>query len=1070
MTSTRKDTHRLRNLIAITAILAGFVSASSWLINRPMVLRHALTLVNMRSAWRVDIEKFKIKLLTGDIGVEGLSIENIEKKRSFSARKIHISFDPFGFIRGKLVIDDLSLNGLQIKLPPASATERKKIPGRLNIAKLILLKNIELENGDLNQFSLSFGRDLAFSTDEVRLSMKSSILGNTALEIVANGFILTKADMTALSAGLLHLKTSTALSEWHSDFPYFNALSGNINARDIDAEGLPIDDLAAKLSYKDSVLDMSDLNININDRRLTGNMTANTSDEAFDISIDISKPISLPYIGRPSVTIDTAGELSGNIHLNGNGFVPSRTTGSGQVKIEHRFKASALDSIAVTSNLTWKNGLIDVRNAQVSAGDDRVFIDGTIDIHGKKIRLAAKAQQFPLERVFDKFNNPHLKKIFGRTDAEGSFEGWGRDFLIKASGTTYDGGWEPIVANRIKTDLTVTYDKLDLTGTIISGLMKTGGADLSIKFGPKIKGQFRKKDILLDAELTDHPLDVTLAAYGVTGKANGRIHLAGPNTSFTGNANAEITGGSLHDIAFEKASADMDISRKRLVFSNIMLSVLKTPTETPGEITADIGEGQTRFHGAPAPGLDLDVTYLHKSGTWKIKNISWNDPNLDNRHIEGSGSVSSAGPIDLTISGKTDIEMFRPFITMIRGGSGPIDIDLKIRGSGKDPRVFGLIRFNKDNFTIRGAQLVFENLEGALKFDGSRITFDDITSKSDDGSLNLKGWIDHRFLRPSSADVTLTGNAMRYRSANRDFNVEFEGALHLKGDFPNPLLSGDITILDGKYTRDFSIIDVVSTGKKQPRPSAKDTEEFFNPNLDLHVKNTGDLEIRNNVGEIWLTANVDVRGTRGKPVVAGTITTSEGKIHYLGLSFDLTKGFIEFREKYEEPYLEFYAQKEVGVYSINLVLYGTMDNLALDLSATSPTGPLEKRDVVSLILFGVTEQERDDISRGRDSQYASSLAAKSLSGVMEGPVRKFTHLDVFRLEAADPESHSISRLYVGKQISDRLSINFSTDINTNEAEQSIIAEYILTDHLILKGSRSTDFRSEISGLLRFKMR
>jgi autotransporter translocation and assembly factor TamB len=308
--------------------------------------------------------------------------------------------------------------------------------------------------------------------------------------------------------------------------------------------------------------------------------------------------------------------------------------------------------------------------------------------------------------------------------------------------------------------------------------------------------------------------------------------------------------------------------------------------------------------------------------------------------------------------------------------------------------------------------------------------------------------------------------------------MDFEGDLSLKGSFPSPLLSGRMLILDGRYTKDFNLLDaLISEPKKKgiATTGAKTgAAEVFNPRLDLNVKSNGDMEIRNNVGRIWLRINTDVRGTWEKPTIAGSINTEDGIVDYLGLKFDITKGFVELREKYSEPYLEVHAEKELGVHNINLVLYGPIDNLALDLSATSPSGLLEKRDVVSLILFGITEQERQLAANQGGSDQTSALISSSISGLMERPITQFTGLDLFRLEASETDSRGgskpFSRLYIGKDISDRLSVKFSTDIDSNESIQTIIAEYLLTDHFLVRGARSTDFSSEISGIVRFRLR
>nr|HQH80578.1 translocation/assembly module TamB domain-containing protein [bacterium] len=436
-----------------------------------------------------------------------------------------------------------------------------------------------------------------------------------------------------------------------------------------------------------------------------------------------------------------------------------------------------------------------------------------------------------------------------------------------------------------------------------------------------------------------------------------------------------------------------------------------------------------------------------------------------------NGYITPEGPIDLRVKGVLDLTYTRPALPMLRSGSGEVGLDLHFTGQSENPAIKGSIDLNGNSLMFRNFPLSMENLTGSFVFEGQKINMKDVKSRSDEGQMSFNGWIEHKNMRESAVDLSVSGNAMRFRNSENNLSLEFEGSLELKGKFPSPHLSGDISIIDGIYAKDFNILDQFIKDKSDNKKSyAQEVSYEINPSLDLRVKNSGDFEIKNNVGRIWLRFDAEVKGSLQKPVVSGAISASEGEIYYLGLLFDVDKGFVEFRGNYQEPYIEVHASKKVSIYNISLALYGNTDNLRLDLSATSPSGPLEKRDVVSLIMFGITEQEREMYARERSGDYTSSLLAKSLSSVVERPFTKYTRLDIFRLEAADPNSNSISRLYVGKQLSDRLGINFSTDIGTNESEQTIIAEYLLTDHLLLRGSQSTDNVSEISGLLRFRMR
>ena len=50
----------------------------------------------------------------------------------------------------------------------------------------------------------------------------------------------------------------------------------------------------------------------------------------------------------------------------------------------------------------------------------------------------------------------------------------------------------------------------------------------------------------------------------------------------------------------------------------------------------------------------------------------------------------------------------------------------------------------------------------------------------------------------------------------------------LKGNFPDPLLSGNMLILDGKYTKDFKILDAMG-GKTEPARTIEPDSAAFKP-------------------------------------------------------------------------------------------------------------------------------------------------------------------------------------------------------------------------------------------------
>lgn len=1068
----QKSKHRgLKYLAIVIFIIAFFLYGTVRIVNDPRTLAHALKIANLKSPWKIHLEKFSWTPTSHQIELKNILSTSEGSDKKVSASRVFIKYNPWGLLRGKIVIDNLEIQNLLLNLPKYSGTASFKEHKRLNITKLVLLKNIELKKCNINDLTMLFRADNFLNAKNVALSLVPHIFGKTELSVTANNISQIVGE-EKIFAETISIDTKTNLSRWLRHFPYINSISGDLKLLNFGMNDLISESMDAHISFSDSELELKDFAISIKGKTLNGHLNANTNNENFDLGIDIAKPIELPYIGRQLETFDTGGNLSAEIVLEGHGFIPSQTNGVGHIKIIHQFNASPETPIETVTDVAWAKGTISLNNGTVKALANSAKFSGAIDVAKKNFKIEAKGEKFPIELVFDKFTEPHLKKIFGPTDFHGSIEGWGKKFSAKITGTTFDGGWQPFSVERIEAEFEATYDLLKLKGEIFSDTKKTGNALLTIKYGPKIGKQIRHKQVDFEASLTDHPCKKSLSALKLDGTGTGKIKISGPVTSIKGESEGIITKGNWNNIPFERIATKFDFSNHTFLFSEMDLKIPNTNNiSIPGTIAGKISPDSVKFTGSLMEGSHINTTYRLKDKKWLIEKIEWNDPTSSDNHLVLGGSLISGGAIDMKIRGSTDIAKLFFISPFARTYSGMIDTDITLRGSSSNPTPHGFITFHNNTLLPRSLPLVLENLEGSIKLDGARIYLDNVRAKVEDGNLNFSGYIDHSNFKPAYFDVQVAGTAMRYRSNDGTLNLEFDGSIKLEGDARDPILKGHMAIQDGRYTKDFNLIDAFGGKKSEKRHKIRDESPLsINPRLDLRVSNTGDLLIRNNVGDIWLTTDIVVKGTKDKPIIAGTVSTQEGKIHYLGSSFDITRGFVEFREKYKEPYLEVYAEKEINAYNINLVLHGYIDNLALDLSATSPSGILEKRDVVSLMLFGATEQERIAQAAQSGSKLPTSIVAQSVAGVLEKPVLKLTHFDIFRLEAADPSKPSISRLSLGKQVTDRLTFSLATDLTEDASVQTIIAEYLLTDNILLQGARSTDDNFRFSGALRFRLR
>lgn len=1063
----RAKNRLLRNIILAVITTLFFLGIAIHLLGRKEMLRYIINAASSKSSWDVVVADYSWSFLHNQIAAENIKIINPKEKKELSVEKFYLRYRLWDLLRGKFYISSLQIKNAHVIIPQFTKMEKRK--RFLDIKKLLFLKNLILRDVVVSGLEIDLPEGRSFISDEIQIGLRPAFLGEPELTIRADGASLLQKNKVITSFAALNLNSSTQLSKWGRTFPYVNAISGRLKLTNLNVKETKIDALNAVLIYKDNELVLNPFNISINDETLEGDLKADTLEEIWQLHLNIPKPISLPYIIAPIKTLDTKGEISGTVTAKGEKFDIREGTGEAEIKLGYLFHESKDYPFQIRGNLSWKGGIINIVGANVSANERSFYIDGFADIKGKNFNLTCSGENFPAESVFNIFSNPNFKRIYGDTNFTASLKGWGKDFVINGKAVTINGGYGPLIAARTDTAVNATYNDLSLDWKIFESDKEVGVAGLGVHFGKRIPGEQRSKDINLDVKIKEYPLANLLPGYGIEGNADGSLTITGPHLAFNGNAVANVFDGAVMGIPFDKMDAVLDISRRKIIFKNLkLIPNTMQRIDFPGVVNLDIQGGGIKIAGSPTAGLDLDIDYIYDGKLWRANKLSYADPSISGEVIKLSGLIKNDKSLDLKVDGLLNLNLLAPMGFLVREASGTAAVDFRILGVKSNPNLTGLIELNGCRIYPRQVSLPMEDLKGKLILKDKTVFFEDLSGSIDDGNFELKGKLSYNNFRVANTNLQIAGENLRFKTEDGSFRMEFNGDLSLQGDMPDPLLKGEIVILDGKYTKDFDIIEQVSRSVTHSKITGE--EKTFFPRLDLHVRNTGDLLIKNNIGDISLRTDLDLKGSEKKPVASGAVEVVSGELHYMGMKFEITRGFVEFKESLDLPYLEITAQREMGVYNISMELHGDINNLDLELSGTSPAGFLEKRDVVSLIAFGMTEAEREQMAANKGEKLGVSMAAQQLTHLVERPISKLARLDRFRFEASDPGETSISRLTLGKQVSDRLSVDFATDINTKDAEQTIIAEYLFTDNLLVKGSRSTDGQYELSGVLRFSLR
>ena len=509
-----------------------------------------------------------------------------------------------------------------------------------------------------------------------------------------------------------------------------------------------------------------------------------------------------------------------------------------------------------------------------------------------------------------------------------------------------------------------------------------------------------------------------------------------------------------------------------------MLASMKLPVQpsfADGEISMAIGLDE-----APS-SIDLKFTRLEmplEEGTLRNDGnilIEIRPPRLNFKEVRFnaggekfviSGSYTLDGPMDLNLKGNLNLGVLQFVPQWFRDGEGFAKMDLQVRGNYEDPKFLGTLGFENASVTLRPVRANIEGLNGTIKLTPNAASFEKLRGIVREGDLIINGVVQLDDFTPTFYDLEIETREVAV-SEPGVWKLIFSGDFTLKGPAKKATLSGIMDINDGVYSRDFNITsDLLKPavgGLKSEKPAfLKDI------NLDMRIRSPGELSIKNNIARIFFNADLVLKGTADNPKVGGALEVLSGQFHYFTVDFTDAKGTIDFRNPKKGPYTDIYLEKsyESTVESTVVLVHieGFTDNLQMNFSSSPP---LERRDIMALVFTGALPGNvQRKLSGG---QLATTVLASQLSQIIQRPLSQKAHIDIFRLEASDPSSSSLSQLVVGKKLTDRLSLEFKTDLGVDRPLQGVQMEYLLIDNVLLKGTQFTDGEFEFNLAFRFRL-
>ncbi|MCP5468121.1 MAG: translocation/assembly module TamB [Deltaproteobacteria bacterium] len=497
--------------------------------------------------------------------------------------------------------------------------------------------------------------------------------------------------------------------------------------------------------------------------------------------------------------------------------------------------------------------------------------------------------------------------------------------------------------------------------------------------------------------------------------------------------------------SYGTGEVEMNIGMENLpTLIEIRLSKGRIPTEV-GEIR---NQGPMRFDIDQEKVKFTQVRFASNSGTFEI-----------------TGNYRFGGEMALKVEGKADLNILRFFPDYFREAEGTALMDLAIAGTRENPRLNGDIGFENALINLRDLRGDIEDIEGKMRFEGNSVFFDNLRGNVREGNLGLNGRVDLQEWSPRYYDIVISAREAVI-SEPGVYRIIFSGDFSFKGNAEKPILRGTMDINEGVYSRDFNISEFILKPQEVSLPE-KPSDFMQKLWLDLRIQSPGELAVKNNIAQMYFRSDLRIDGRASNPQIRGALEVLEGKFKYFTVEFENARGMIDFRNYQKGPYINIEVSKEFQnnfeTATVIARIVGFTENLNLRFFSSPP---LSRRDILALVFTGALPGSRRGLS---GSNIATSVLGSQLTQLVQRPLADSAQIDIFRLEASDRNSQSLSTLVIGKRLSDRLTLEFKTDLGVEDPLQGIQMEYELIDNVLLKGTQMTNGRFSFDLALRFEL-
>jgi translocation and assembly module TamB len=315
---------------------------------------------------------------------------------------------------------------------------------------------------------------------------------------------------------------------------------------------------------------------------------------------------------------------------------------------------------------------------------------------------------------------------------------------------------------------------------------------------------------------------------------------------------------------------------------------------------------------------------------------------------------------------------------------------------------------------------------------------------------------------------TFAARKLQFESGS-DLRAAGKAEFRLAGDVRRPVLEGSIEILSALLSvpepprrlhpthgpsmlweasgKNVAATDSAATEaaiRKGGRPS-RPASPSIRPEMNVEIRVPSGAWVRGRNLDVELAGTLRVRQLEGLPTVVGDLEAKQGTLTFLGRSFALDRGRIQFfGEDEANPSLDVTLSTKVSSTTVTVTVTGKAREPEIELSSDPQ---MSEADIMSLLVLGRPADELDGDQAQLVAQRARAMAATYGASELEKNLAGPLGVDVLSLNPSGGSTGE-SSVVVGKYLSPRALLKYEQALDS-AAGFFVSLEYTLTRGLAL---------------------